>query len=203
MTNLINSIRRKLMLNSLVVYVLALVTVLSLYFNYKTSSSALKESREFLYAYNTEGDIIPMKWVNRRENIEIEIKNHITHFVKCFYDLNLQKWESNINKALYVGDFEKIHTDRMNKGYYNKFIQFNVVQSAELYPENIEIDMTSKTYNFRILIVIAEAYQGEKPKVFNIFAKGEIQLTDRNFPWNPHGMLINNYVEEEITKIEK
>lgn len=198
-----NNIRKFLIVNSLVTLALTSITIVSFILMYKMSRNAVIESREFIYAYNTEGDIIPMKWVQRRDNVEIEIRHHLQMFVKNFYDLNLQKWESNINKALYLGDFEKIHTHRLNEGYYNKFIQFNVVQEAELYPENIEVDMTDEPYSFRLLIVIKESYGGQT-KIFNVFAKGEIkELADRNFPWNPHGLFIENYLEEQIIKVDK
>lgn len=198
----IDNIRKFLIINSIVAISLVIITVVSLLFAFRSASTIVNESRKYLYAINTQGDIIPMEWVNRRENIEIELKSHLQYFVKSFYGLNLQKWEKNINKALYLGDFEKVHTNRLNEGYYNKFIQFDVRQEAELYPENIEVTTSGEPFHFRILIVVKESYRNET-RTFNIFAKGTIKLTDRNFPWNPHGLLIENYLEEEIIRIEK
>lgn len=199
----INTIRKVIIINAFVVFSFAAIVICSLLFSYKVVTDVQRESKEYIYAINTEGDIIPMKWVNRRENVQIEAKSHLQYFIKNYYDLNLEKWERSLEKAAFVADIEKHHTDRQNKGYYNKFIQYDVIQTAKLFPENIEVDVSQTPYKFRLLVVLTESYGEQESKTFNIYVKGEIHLTDRNFPHNPFGMWITNYLEEAIEKVEK
>lgn len=200
-----NDIRKFLLRNSIVTYGCVLITVFTLFFHFKTESKAIDQARMYLYMINTEGDIIPLKYADRRDNVTMEVKHHLIMLVDDFYSLNQNNWEKKvINKAFWLGDLEKIHKDRANKGYYNRFIQYNVVQDAVLKPENIEVipSGNNEEFEFKIIIDMQDNYQGTVNN-YAVFAKGKVRLTDRNFPNNPHGLWVYDYLEEKIQKIEK
>jgi len=196
-------IRKFLLRNSLVTYACVIITGLTLFFHFKTESKAIDQAREYLYMISNEGEIIPLRYSDRRDNLKIEVEHHLTMLVDNFYSLNQNTWDRKvIDKAFWLGDLEKIHKDRSNKGYYNKFIQFNVRQTASLKPQNIEVTPTGKDkFQFKIIIELQEEYQGTTTD-YLIFARGIAETTDRNFPHNPHGIWVKEYLEEKIQKME-
>lgn len=199
-----NDIRKFLIRNSIITYSSVLITITVLVLHFLTTNKAIEESRKYLYMIQESGEIVPLEWVERRDNLQIEIKHHLSMFVSAFYSLNTSNWEDHINKALYLADVETIHQDRENKGYYNRFIQYNIEQSGTLPPTNIELEEIDKdSYEFRIIIALEESYNKQKIP-YLIFAKGKIRPipSGRNFPHNPHGLWIYDYVEESIEKIE-
>lgn len=201
---MINDIRKSLIRNSLTTYASVLVACVAMVLYFMNASKTVDESRKYLYMVKETGEIVPMEWVNRRDNIEIEVKHHLQMLIDDFYSLNQFNWEEKaVNKAFWLGDMEKIHIDRENKGYYNRFIQYNVVQQAELRPEDIElVRITENKYNFKIIIHLSESYL-ESQNEYLVFARGKIKVTDRNFPHNPHGLFVEEYIEDRLQKMEK
>lgn len=198
----INDIQKSLIRNSLTTYASVVVACLAMVLFFMGNNKSIDESRKYLYMVKESGEVVPMEWVNRRDNIEIEIKHHLQMLVDDFYSLNQFNWEEKaVNKAFWLGDLEKIHIDRENKGYYNRFIQFNVEQVAEVKPENIELlSLDNSTFSFKIIITLSDSYLETKNN-YLIFAKGKIKTTDRNFPNNPHGLFVIEYIEDRLEKI--
>ncbi|MFV0468634.1 MAG: hypothetical protein ACK5MK_06875 [Dysgonomonas sp.] len=199
-----NDIRKFLLRNSIITYGCVLITGLTLFFHFKTESKAIDQARMYLYMINADGDIIPLKYADRRDNITMEVKHHLTMLVENFYSLNQNNWErKTVDKAFWLGDLEKIHKDRANKGYYNRFIQYNVIQTSAVKPENIEVRPldSNNEFEFKIIIDMEDNYNGTISK-YVIFAKGKAKVTDRNFPNNPHGIWVYEYLEEKIQKID-
>lgn len=193
-----NDIRKLLVRNSIVTYAMCGVAVVAMLLTYLTSIKSVDESRKYLYMVRTDGEVVPMQWVNRRENLAVEMKHHVFMFVENFYTLNQFTWEDHIEKALWLGNMEQLHIRRTNEGYYNRFIQFGVEQKAGLDPGHIELllDGNGKA-QFRIMIDLWEKV-GTKEVSYVIFAKGTLRQTDRQFPHNPHGLYIENYIEEKV-----
>ena len=195
-----NDIRKFLIRNSIVTYSMCAIAVVSMLLTFLASSKSVDESRKYLYMVRTDGEVVPLEWVNRRENISVEMKHHLTMFADNFYTLDQFTWENRVEKALWLGDIEQLHIRRTNEGYYNRFIQFGVEQKAVLYPENIELTQDDNgTVQFRIMINLTEQVN-KQPISYVIFAKGMVRIAEREFPHNPHGLFIENYLEEKIVK---
>ena len=199
-----NDIRKILIRNSLITYAAVAIALGAMILNFLTTKSAVEESRKYLYMVRESGEIVPMEYINRRENLSIEVKHHLQMMVDNFYTLNQFNWEEkSVNKAFWLGDFENLHTARQNKGYYNRFIQYNVEQQADLRPHNIELELTDNEYRFKIMIDLKVSQTGGTSSKWVIFAKGKVSEKTRNFPHNPHGLWISEYLEEQIVEVEK
>ena len=199
-----NDIRKILIRNSLITYGAVAIAVVALIMNYLTVRSAMEESRKYLYVVKESGEIVPMEYINRRENLSIEVKHHLQMMVDNFYNLNQFNWEEkSINKAFWLGDLEKLHLSRQNKGYYNRFIQYNIEQDAILWPKNIELQLIDGEYHFRIMIDLKVSQQGGAFTKWVVFAKGVVSEKTRNFPHNPHGLWIKDYIEEQIMEVKE
>lgn len=199
-----NDIRKILIRNSLITYAAVAIALGAMILNFLTTKSAVEESRKYLYMVRESGEIVPMEYINRRENLSIEVKHHLQMMVDNFYTLNQFNWEEkSVNKAFWLGDFENLHTARQNKGYYNRFIQYNVEQQADLRPHNIELELADNEYRFKIMIDLKVSQTGGASSKWVIFAKGKVSEKIRNFPHNPHGLWISEYLEEQIVEVEK
>jgi len=203
-----NDIKKLVIKNSIVTFGNTLVTVVAIIVCAYVIVKNSDESKNNAYMINSQGEVIPLQYMNRRDNIQVELKHHLNLFVDNFYSLNQNNWdEKAVNKAFFLGNVENLHTDRMNKGYYNRFIQYNVEQFAILKPENIEIKtLDSEDFEFKIIINLLEKYDTEKTN-WIVFARGKARLTDRKFPsdlnpaYNPHGIWIYEYIEDRIEKM--
>lgn len=200
-----NDIKKTLIRNSLVTWGCVLIVIATLYFHFSTISQAVSDVKKNVYMINPKGEVIPTELMNRRGNLEIEIKGHLSQFADNYYCLNQLSWEKKvIERALYLGDFETQHIDRKNKGYYNKFIQYNIQQEAFLQDNEIELRKIQNTENyiFNIIIYVTEKENENVLRKYIILANGKAKMIDRNYPKNTHGIWIYDYVEEKILKDE-
>lgn len=199
-------IKKALIRNSLITWGCVAIVALTLYYHFSTISKAVNDVKQNVYMINPQGEIIPTELMNRRENLEIEIKGHLSLFVENYYSLNQLNWENKvIEKSLFLGDLENQHLDRKNKGYYNKFIQYNIDQKAILNNNEINLQRIANTedYRFEIIVYVSEEGTNNLLRKTIVFASGKIKLIDRNFPKNVHGLWIYDYLEEKILKDER
>lgn len=160
--------------------------------NYITFKTALNESRSFLYSISTTGEIIPMQHIKDRENIDIEIRHHIEMFVDNFYTLDQFNVERKTEKARWLADVRKWYDLRLSKNFYNEIRDFHIRYTANI--EDLKIAQTSsESYTFTMAISIRSS---ESKTTTLLHTSGNIILTERNYPHNPHGLFIENYTEE-------
>ena len=199
-----NDIRKILIRNSLITFGAVAIALGAMVLNFMTTRSAIEESRKYLYMIRENGDVVPMEYVNRRENLSIEVKHHLQMMVENFYSLDQFNWEEKtINKSFWLGDLESLHVARQNKGYYNRFIQYNIEQQANLWPSNIELQEINGEYHFKIMIDLKVSQTTGTYTKWMIFAKGKVSEKTSNFPHNPHGLWVSEYIEEQIIQVEK
>lgn len=197
-----NNINKFLVRNAIISWSMVAISVACLLIAAFTIHNAVGESRKYLYMIRENGDIAPIEWIERRNNIEIEAKHHITMFVDYFYNINQYTQKTNIEKALWLGNFQNLYADRVNKNYFNNTLldieYMGEIEHMELYPTD-----NDGSYLFQIIINATTRVAGSPDKITKIFAKGNIKVTSREFPHNPHGLYIDNYVEEKIVNINE
>lgn len=144
-----------------------------------------------------------MKWLNRLDNIKIEIKNHLLMFHDNFYEYDSFNWEKNSEKALWLGDdsVEQLFIKRSNDGWYNRVEMYNVKQKIEINPEDIQIKGNDEPFAFKLNALLTINQSGSVTK-YQFQTSGNIVFVSRNFPLNPHGLLITNFNEINRTKIQ-
>jgi hypothetical protein len=143
-----------------------------------------------------------MKWMQRDENIKVEIKDHLEKFHTYFYQYDAFSVEKNLEKSLWFGDnsIEQLYIKRKNDGWYTKVSNYGIKQTIEILPENIEIQGNKEPYSFRVKAVLSIT-QDEQTVRYSFETTGLIIFVSRNYPLNPHGLLITRFAElnrEEI-----
>ena len=160
-----------------------------------------KESVNNAFVVNTEGSVIPLKMVKQRENLEVEVLSHLELFHTYFYHIDASNYEKHLEKALWLGNssVDALYRQKKADGVYNRLLQYSLVQ--KVISVKSKIDIQREPYGFET-IVIFEINRGSVIDIYQLTTSGNIIHVDRNFPNNTHGLLITNFFENQLKKME-
>lgn len=152
------------------------------------------------FAINTDGSVIPLKWVAQKENLKVEALAHLELFHSYFYNIDASNYEKNLEKALWLGNssVDNLYRQKKADGVYNRLLQYSLVQKV-LSIES-QLDLQSNPYKFQTKTVF-EINRGTVVDRYELISTGNLIVVDRNFPKNTHGLLITNYFEKSLKKI--
>lgn len=158
--------------------------------------SALNSS----FAINTDGSIVPLKWVAQKENLQVEALAHLELFHTYFYNIDASNYQRNLEKALWLGNssVDNLYRQKKSDGVYNRLLQYSLVQKV-LSIES-EINVEKEPYTFKTQTIF-EINRGKVVDTYELITSGNLIKVDRNFPYNTHGLLITNYFENSLKKI--
>ena len=170
--------------------VLAIWSVLSI--NNKALNNA--------FAINTDGSVIPLKWVAQRENLKVEALAHLELFHSYFYNIDASNYEKNLEKALWLGNssVDNLYRQKKADGVYNRLLQYSLVQKV-LSIES-QLDLVGNPYRFETRTIF-EINRGTVVDRYELISTGKLIIVDRNFPKNTHGLLITDYFEKSLKKL--
>ena len=152
------------------------------------------------FAINTDGTVIPLKWVTQKENLEVEALAHLERFHTYFYDIDASNYEKNLEKALWLGNssVDNLYRQKKADGVYNRLLQYSLVQKV-LSIES-QLDLQKQPYEFKTTTVF-EINRGTVVDTYELVSTGNLIIVDRNYPKNTHGLLITNYFENTLKKL--
>ncbi len=159
-----------------------------------------QEALNNAFAINSDGAVIPLKWVSQKENLKVEALAHLELFHSYFYDIDASNYERNLEKALWLGNssVDNLYRQKKADGVYNRLLQYSLVQNV-LSIES-EVDLEVEPYQFRTTTIF-EINRGSIVDTYELVSTGNLIKVDRNFPNNTHGLLITNYFENTLKKI--
>ena len=154
-----------------------------------------------MFAVNTDGSVIPLKLTNQRENLEVEALAHLELFHQYFYGIDTSNFETNLEKALWLGNssMDNVYRQKKAEGLYNRLIQYSLVQKVKKIES--ELDLTNSPYPFKTTTIF-EINRGSVVDVYELVTTGELIKVDRQFPRNTHGLLVTNFFENSLRKIQ-
>ena len=149
---------------------------------------------------NTDGSAIPLRLVSQKENLAVEALSHLELFHSYFYDMDASNYKKNLEKALWLGDssVDELYRQKKSDGVYNRLLQYSLLQKVTQVDSKIEL--ASKPYTFTT-VTLFEINRGQVTDTYELVTTGELIHVDRNFPKNPHGLLITNYFEKTLKKL--
>ncbi len=152
------------------------------------------------FAVNTDGSVIPLKWVAQKENLKVEALAHLDLFHTYFYNIDASNYEKNLEKALWLGNssVDNLYRQKKADGVYNRLLQYSLVQKV-LSIES-QLDLQSNPYTFQSTTIF-EINRGTVVDRYELISTGNLIVVDRNFPKNTHGLLITNYFEKSLKKL--
>lgn len=159
-----------------------------------------KKALNNTFAVNTDGSVIPLKWVAQKENLRIEALAHLDLFHTYFYNIDASNYERNLEKALWLGNssVDNLYRQKRADGVYNRLLQYSLVQKV-LSVES-QLDLNTKPYSFQTRTVF-EINRGTVVDRYELTSTGNLISVDRNFPKNTHGLLITDYFEKSLKKM--
>ena len=154
-----------------------------------------------MFAVNTDGSVIPLKLTNQRENLEVEALAHLELFHQYFYGIDTSNFGTNLEKALWLGNssVDNVYRQKKAEGLYNRLIQYSLVQKVKKIES--ELDLTNSPYPFKTTTIF-EINRGSVVDVYELVTTGELIKVDRQFPRNTHGLLVTNFFENSLRKIQ-
>ena len=195
-----NNIYGVLKLNRFIVFAVVLCALTSSIFCIWMAFSINKKALNSAFAINTDGTIIPLKLVTQKENFEVEALAHLELFHTYFYNIDASNYVKNLEKALWLGNssVDNLYRQKKADGVYNRLLQYSLVQKVLRIDTKIE-EQNGK-YAFRT-VTIFEINRGSVIDTYELVSTGNLITVDRNFPNNPHGLLITNYFENTLKKL--
>ncbi|WP_299780547.1 conjugal transfer protein TraK [uncultured Formosa sp.] len=160
-----------------------------------------KYMTEHAFAISTEGSVIPLKMISQYENLEVEAMAHLELFHKYFYNLDANNYERQLEKALWLGNstVDALYLQKKADGVYNRLLQYSLVQKVS--SVNSTIHIQKSPYAFQTITVF-EINRGAVIDRYELTTTGHIIHVDRNFPNNTHGLLITDFFEKTLRKLD-
>lgn len=196
-------IYKTLIVNRMVVWGLTIAFIVSAAIFAFAINDLYSKQLNTVLVLDTEGEVIPMKWMQRDENIKVEIKDHLEKFHTYFYQYDAFDVEKSLEKALWLGDnsIEQLYIKRKNDGWYTRVSSYGIKQTIEILPENIEIEGNNEPYSFRVKANLSITQDNQTVK-YSFETTGLIIFVSRNYPLNPHGLLITRFAENNRNEIK-
>ncbi|GAA3657374.1 conjugal transfer protein TraK [Flavivirga jejuensis] len=160
-----------------------------------------KETVNNAFVVNTDGNVIPLKLVSQQENLEVETLAHLELFHTYFYNIDASNYEKNLGKALWLGNssVDALYRQKKADGVYNRLLQYSLVQKVLSIESKINI--RKEPYGFETRTVF-EINRGSIVDTYELTTTGSLFHVDRNFPNNTHGLLITNFFENTLKKMQ-
>jgi hypothetical protein len=189
-----------LRLNRFIVLVVVIGAVLTCLVSVLMVVKLHKETVDNAFVVNTDGSVIPIKLVSQRENLEVEILAHLEQFHTYFYHIDASNYEKHLEKALWLGNssIDGLYRQKKADGVYNRLLQYSLVQ--KVISIESKIDIQNEPFGFETKTVF-EINRGSIIDTYELITTGTLIHVDRNFPNNTHGLLITNFFENKLKKV--
>ncbi len=190
-----------LKLNRYITIVVTVIALLSSVFSGIIVFKMYNKAMGSAFAVNTDGAVIPLKLVSQKENLHVEALSHLDLFHKYFYGIDDSNYESNLEKALWLGNstVDNVYRQKKADGVYNRILQYSLVQKV-LSVES-QLDLNVQPYRFKTVTTF-EINRGSVIDRYELVSTGGLITVDRNFPKNTHGLLITDFFESSLKKIK-
>ncbi len=160
-----------------------------------------KETVNNAFVVNSDGSAIPIKLVSQQENLEVEILAHLELFHTYFYHIDASNYEKHLEKALWLGNssVDALYRQKKADGVYNRILQYSLVQRVLKVESKINIQ--KEPYGFETKTIF-QINRGSIVDTYELTTTGNLFHVDRNFPKNTHGLLITDFFENTLKKID-
>ena len=172
----------------IMILVTMLISAFSLIKSYQAVSTA--QNRIYILA---NGKILEAIAAERKDNIEVEAKDHVKTFHEYFFSLDPDDKviEGNISKAIYLADGSaKSQYDNLKEnGYYSNLISANISQKIEV--DSVVLDVNQYPYFFRCFAT-QKLIRATSTATRILITEGFLRNVSRSDN-NPHEFLIERW----------
>jgi hypothetical protein len=189
-----------LKLNRFIVLVVIIGAILTCIVSILLVVKLHKETVNNAFVVSIDGSVIPLKLVSQRENLTVEAMAHLELFHRYFYHIDAGNYEKSLEKSLWLGNssVDNLYRQKKSDGVYNRMLQYSLVQKVLNVASTINTQ--KEPYGFETKTVF-EINRGSIVDTYELTTTGNLIHVDRNFPKNTHGLLITNFFENKLKKI--
>ncbi|CAL2104165.1 conserved protein of unknown function [Tenacibaculum sp. 190130A14a] len=190
-----------LKLNRFIVLTVVIATVVTCIVSVLMVMKLHKETVNSAFVVNGDGSVIPLKMVSQLENLGVETLAHLDLFHNYFYNIDASNYEKNLEKALWLGNssVDALYRQKKADGVYNRLLQYSLVQ--KVISIDTKIDLQNEPYGFETKTIF-QINRGSVVDTYELTTSGNLIHVNRNFPKNTHGLLITNFFENQLKKLE-
>lgn len=182
--------------NNTTVWVIGIIAICSILGSFYFSYTVYKDSTTNIYSINEKGDLIPLKKLDIQNADLIQAKANLELFIDQYYTLDAFSMKKKRERILWlVGDQPtKIIKDRATKGYFDEFLSIaGLTQNAEILQQTLKI--SKEAPYVAEFVVRIQRVNGGVSEFYNSSIKLKMERVNRNFPYNPYGLLITQFSE--------
>lgn len=190
-----------LKLNRFIVLTVVIAAVLTCIVSVVMVIKLHKETVNNAFVVNGDGSVIPLKMVSQLENLGVETLAHLDLFHNYFYNIDASNYEKNLEKALWLGNssVDALYRQKKADGVYNRLLQYSLVQ--KVISIDSKIDVQQEPYRFETKTIF-QINRGSVVDTYELTTTGNLIHVNRNFPKNTNGLLITNFFENQLKKLE-
>ncbi len=164
-----------------------------------------KYNMNHVLTLDKDGEVLPLQWIEKKEVLYIEIKDHLDKWFGTYYTFDQNNMEKQREKGLWLisaEDGKRLEDYYRSRGWFNDVVKYGIVQKTSLEADKIQVSGNNEPFAFSASAVM-EITRGQTRDVFRLEVTGGIGFVSPSWPWNPHGMLITNYQERPLVKINR
>jgi len=172
-------------------FLISACVLLSSFAIYKGFDLATKAQKQVYILAN--GKVLEAISAQRKDNIGVEIRDHIKMFHHYFFTLDPDEKviQTNISSALNLADqsAKKAYDNLKEKGYFNNLISANI--SMEIAVDSIQLDLNQYPYAFKCYAT-QRLIRATSAITRKLITTGNLRNVSRSDN-NPHGFLIQRW----------
>lgn len=183
--------------NNTIVWIMVFVTVVSILGALGFSLIVYQSSQSNIYGINEKGELIPLKKLDVKEANLIQAKSNIEYFIEQYYSLDAYSMKRKREKVLWLVGSQptQIIKDRISKGYFDEFLSVaGLIQNAEILQHTLKIS-DEAPYEASFIVRI-QRVNGGVSTYYNSHVTLKMDKVNRNYPYNPYGLLITQFSED-------
>lgn len=188
--------------NNTTVWVVGCIAILSILGSLFFAYTVYKDSTNNIYSINEKGELIPLKKLDIQNADLIQAKANLELFIDQYYNLDALSMKRKRERVLWlVGQQPSlIVKDRASKGYFDEFLSIaGLTQNAEILQQTLKISKDAP-YTAEFVVRI-QRINGGVSEFYNSTIKIKMERVNRNFPYNPYGLLITQF-SESLQKVD-
>lgn len=188
--------------NNTTVWVVGFIAILSVLGSLFFAYTVYKDSTNNIYSINEKGELIPLKKIDIQNADLIQAKANLELFIDQYYNLDALSMKRKRERVLWlVGQQPSlIVKDRASKGYFDEFLSIaGLTQNAEILQQTLKISKDAP-YTAEFVVRI-QRINGGVSEFYNSTIKLKMERVNRNFPYNPYGLLITQF-SESLQKVD-
>jgi conjugative transposon TraK protein len=141
-----------------------------------------------------DGKVLEAIASDRKNNLPVELRDHIKTFHEYFFDLSPddKAIDANVSKALYLADesAKREYDNLKESGYYNNLISANI--SQQIIVDSIKLGGNQFPYTFTCYAT-EKLVRSSGTVTRKLVTQGEVRDLNTQTDNNPHGFLIQHW----------